>query len=256
MNTIIDIVCIVALVAVAAFFGWSARECADENKIRRVIARIKKRVDDRMTDNLAAEERCKTAHFGAAAKEDLDILSILDRFEAECGRDECIVIEPFKDGDAWCYLLGQDLQRGIAGFGGSPADAKKEFFANLALALDKIERHDNIVRLRSYTEKLWSFKVEGLKTIPEIVEAWGKQHALYSNPFLNRGMIEAYSQGMQRGVEWIMSQGFKMCATFHKSKRIGVDCAWIDFDDKAASKAIASGMFDDGERIIVQIRKV
>lgn len=204
MNIIIDIICIAALVAVAAFFGWSARKCADENKIRRVIARIKKRVDDRMADNLAAEERCKTAHFGAAAKEDLDILSILDGFEAERGRDECIVIEPFKDGDAWCYLLGRDLQRGIVGFGGSPADAKKEFFADLALALDK---------------------------------------------------IEAYSQGINRSIERTLSLEFKMGATFHKSRRIGVDYAWIDFDDREASKAIASGMFNDGERIIVQIRK-
>lgn len=200
MNTIIDIVCIVALIAIAAFYGWSAGKCAGENKIRRVIARIKKRVDDRMTDNLAAEERCKTAHFGAAAKEDLDILSILDGFEAECGRDECIVIEPFKDGDAWCYLLGRDLQRGIVGFGVSPAYAKKEFFADLALALDK---------------------------------------------------IEAYDQCIRRGTGRILSRELKMGATFRKSRR----CAWIDFDDKAASKAIVGGMFDDGERIIVQIRK-
>ena len=34
---------------------------------------------------------------------------------------------PFKDGDKWCCLLGDDLQVGIAGFGDSPAEATKEF---------------------------------------------------------------------------------------------------------------------------------
>lgn len=29
-------------------------------------------------------------------------------------------LKPFKDGDEWCVLLGENLQEGIAGFGKSP----------------------------------------------------------------------------------------------------------------------------------------
>lgn len=34
---------------------------------------------------------------------------------------------PFRDGDQWCVLLGDDLQSGIAGFGESPALAIRDF---------------------------------------------------------------------------------------------------------------------------------
>ena len=32
-----------------------------------------------------------------------------------------------KDGDAWCYLLGDDVQSGIAGFGKTPHQAMIDF---------------------------------------------------------------------------------------------------------------------------------
>lgn len=31
-----------------------------------------------------------------------------------------LAIVPFKDGDKWCALYGEDLQAGIAGFGNTP----------------------------------------------------------------------------------------------------------------------------------------
>jgi len=34
---------------------------------------------------------------------------------------------PFKDGNQWCVLLGDDLQTGIAGFGDSPLNAILDF---------------------------------------------------------------------------------------------------------------------------------
>ncbi len=36
-------------------------------------------------------------------------------------------LRPFKDGDQWCVLLGEDLQVGIAGFGETPLKAILEF---------------------------------------------------------------------------------------------------------------------------------
>jgi hypothetical protein len=33
------------------------------------------------------------------------------------------IIRMIRDGDQWCALTGNDLQSGIAGFGGTPAEA-------------------------------------------------------------------------------------------------------------------------------------
>lgn len=38
---------------------------------------------------------------------------------------------PFKDGDEWCVLLGDNIQSGICGFGKTPMSAMYEFVANL-----------------------------------------------------------------------------------------------------------------------------
>lgn len=34
---------------------------------------------------------------------------------------------PFKDGDQWCVLLGENIQVGVCGFGDTPAAAIYEF---------------------------------------------------------------------------------------------------------------------------------
>jgi len=39
------------------------------------------------------------------------------------------IIKLTLDGDAWCALLGEDLQEGLAGFGDTPSDALKELVA-------------------------------------------------------------------------------------------------------------------------------
>jgi hypothetical protein len=36
-------------------------------------------------------------------------------------------LAPFPDGNMWCVLWGEDLQRGIAGFGATPIDAIRDF---------------------------------------------------------------------------------------------------------------------------------
>ena len=33
-----------------------------------------------------------------------------------------------RDGDQWCYLLGDDLQYGVSGFGDTVLDAAKSFY--------------------------------------------------------------------------------------------------------------------------------
>lgn len=38
---------------------------------------------------------------------------------------------PYKDGDRWCILVGEDLQSGIAGFGDSLNEALSDFLKNV-----------------------------------------------------------------------------------------------------------------------------
>lgn len=40
-------------------------------------------------------------------------------------------VKPFKDGDQWCFLYGEDLQSGVAGFGETIADAAMDFYNNI-----------------------------------------------------------------------------------------------------------------------------
>lgn len=40
-------------------------------------------------------------------------------------------IKPFKDGNQWCYLYGDNIQEGISGFGDTISDAAIDFYNNL-----------------------------------------------------------------------------------------------------------------------------
>lgn len=48
---------------------------------------------------------------------------------------------PVIDGDQWCYLLGEDLQSGVCGFGDSPfnaaADFSKSFYRSIKNSVTK-----------------------------------------------------------------------------------------------------------------------
>lgn len=41
-------------------------------------------------------------------------------------------IKPYKDGNQWCYLYGDDIQSGICGFGNTIKEAAFDFYINLA----------------------------------------------------------------------------------------------------------------------------
>lgn len=53
---------------------------------------------------------------------------------------------PFRDGNQWCVLLGEDLQVGIAGFGDSPAlaiqDLDRAMYARIPATTDTEGRKD------------------------------------------------------------------------------------------------------------------
>ena len=40
-------------------------------------------------------------------------------------------LKPFKDGNQWCFLFGDNLQDGIAGFGNTVEEAAIDFYQNI-----------------------------------------------------------------------------------------------------------------------------
>lgn len=49
---------------------------------------------------------------------------------------ECIAslgIKPFKDGNMWCYLYGDNIQEGICGFGETIYKAAWDFYTNVKI---------------------------------------------------------------------------------------------------------------------------
>lgn len=49
---------------------------------------------------------------------------------------------PFRDGDQWCVLLGEDIQTGIVGFGDSPNDAVLAFYKAFHTPISKEATHE------------------------------------------------------------------------------------------------------------------
>lgn len=41
-----------------------------------------------------------------------------------------LTLIPFRDGDQWCYLSGNNIQEGITGFGETPFQAAQDFEIN------------------------------------------------------------------------------------------------------------------------------
>ena len=40
-------------------------------------------------------------------------------------------IKPYKDGNQWCFLYGNNIQEGVCGFGNTIYEAAKEFYNNI-----------------------------------------------------------------------------------------------------------------------------
>ena len=78
------------------------------------------------------------AVFGAAMLENWEYNGcelLVKLAKAECIEQICEsmgIRPPYKDGNAWCVLLGEDLQSGICGFGDSPQTAFTEFLKELS----------------------------------------------------------------------------------------------------------------------------
>jgi len=63
-------------------------------------------------------------------------------FSVDCILD-CLGIAPaYKDGDAWCILLGDNIQEGICGFGDTKEDAFIEFLKELLEKQAENKEHD------------------------------------------------------------------------------------------------------------------
>ena len=86
----------------------------------------------------AVRSRISGGDIGSAIEAAIRVenLSHYAAMAAECSRgasaEQCRPSVLFKpnlsiDGDRWCALYGEDLQRGVAGFGDSPAEAMWDF---------------------------------------------------------------------------------------------------------------------------------
>ncbi len=53
---------------------------------------------------------------------------------------QALGVKPFKDGDQWCFLYGDNIQDGIAGFGETIRDAAIDFYNNLCYEKTNGER--------------------------------------------------------------------------------------------------------------------
>ena len=78
---------------------------------------------DSSNSNMAANAICFAADM--ARQEILYTASAI----AEAWTRPSVLYKPHlsRDGNAWCVLLGDDLQSGIAGFGSTPAEAMAAF---------------------------------------------------------------------------------------------------------------------------------
>ena len=44
---------------------------------------------------------------------------------------QALGVKPFKDGNKWCFLYGENIQEGIAGFGDTILEAAVDFYNNV-----------------------------------------------------------------------------------------------------------------------------
>lgn len=56
---------------------------------------------------------------------------------------ETFNIKPYKDGNQWCVILGENIQEGIVGFGNSPFEAIVNFNNNMYQSLKQSNEGSN-----------------------------------------------------------------------------------------------------------------
>jgi len=72
---------------------------------------------------------------------DLQAAAIAHRKAAEQQRRPSVILRPrvFLDGDAWCCLLGANIQEGVCGFGATPEEACAAFDRTWRMGNDKVK---------------------------------------------------------------------------------------------------------------------
>lgn len=116
--------------------GWEytiPEDMEAEIKDGKVIVREKESDDEKIRKTLL---RCcddwEKGQFGCMAKKDVPaIRAYLERKkEQKTAVEEVLIkagLKPFKDGNQWCILVGDNIQEGVCGFGDTIEDALYEF---------------------------------------------------------------------------------------------------------------------------------
>lgn len=108
------------------------------NKRERLIAWLEKQHDPQITD-AEMKEILRTEY----EKGRTDALA-----EQKCTAEEVLIkagLKPYKDGDQWCILLGDNIQEGICGFGDTIDDALYAFLNDLIKSQKEQKPTDKVV---------------------------------------------------------------------------------------------------------------
>ena len=161
-------------------------------------------------------------------------------------------LKPYKDGNQWCILAGDNIQEGICGFGDTIDEALYQFLMEV---LEKQKDH-----FRDDTKKVEQKPADD-KAFEEWIDDWWK-HNKVNNPdsYDNGDEIQFDEQGFKnfcRGIrnmyqhkpaEWLAIQGYTTEETVDRTPLNGPAGICLNLHDSTGFKI--------GDKVIVQIRKI
>ena len=162
------------------------------------------------------------------------IIELLDSEPQELEESIALVNEynlrPYRDGDAWCILLGKDIQSGICGFGYTQTEAYLDFLRSY----------------KEYNHPIGELLAE-LQNTKGLDEAANDGWALYEYRESPKGLYSTcYIDGFKSGAEWMAEQG--------ETVEGEIVCA-VAYPHENKVIARVYGDYRFGDKVIVQIRK-
>ena len=196
-------------------------------------------------------------------------------------------IMPYRDGNLWCVLIGENLQSGICGFGITIHEA----FVNFMIDVKEMQKRMSSEQpslpegleeeVRRYFQGYWPgmetaeqcntdmhFTPPAIMRLAYHFYELGCRHAVGQEPqglddaaeeyFNNnygdgsRTIMEDVVNDFKAGAKWIAGQGFVMGATF---RVFDDENPFVNFDNHEDSKRQSMKLFKDGDKVIVTIRK-
>ena len=158
-----------------------------------------------------------------------DVLRFVDKLPKEQEPQEldealCLVneynLKPYRDGNAWCILLGKDIQNGICGFGYTLTETYLDFLKSYK------EYNHPISELIA--------QISSPQGLDEAAEEYGRNTRYTEIP------------AFKAGAKWMAEQGQTWVCDIDRGRAVlnGVRLPFVIWDT-----------YKDGDKVIVQIRK-